>query len=696
VIRSIENCESINMQTRKSTSSVYTIPEVDVTRTSSCRSIPEDEEDVTTTRSSRRDSITPSISSNIRELAFKNGSNFEDEESPSDSVQNCLREVISSVEWPKKGKCGFLIGRDFPASPAKIDVVWMCHVELKSLKDYKDASSKCLENFTFGSRVVGLVLRPSSKCTQSAIEENPNILEQELEDCPNAWLNALNLSVMIVLCLWPDKETFSSSVFMITQDGISKVTREAEDSSEKEFFTDEFIRYRLIGQIPINVLLTSDGDSELHSELSHEQTRIQQLIQGGDLVFSFCNNSVLLQSGGALVGYEQFVTCETCGDLYTSLSRKTSSDSLGRKAKKNQSILPMSLLLRASSESNYENQFAPIIRHKTGSFNSIRVSLPIDIVIDVENTLSMFGLYNMLNNAVMKQLESLFDCLHTHVTNNSLHSPEVFHFQIPCISLPVTVVYPSGVQEKDLENQRKELHNRLCLPTTKPLFRRAAANIFLSSTTPSGYLLNPHIGVSQHLVKNIKQCLVQGYYSYHHYMQDRFDDDKWGCAYRSLQTLVSWFKYQGYTEKEVPSHQVIQQVLVDINDKPKKFVGSKQWIGSFEVSFVLDNYLGVTSKFINVNAGSELSSVGQQLSHHFLTQGTPIMIGGGVLAHTILGVAYSELTGDICFLILDPHYTGGEDLKTIQDKGWCGWKDMKFWNQTAHYNLCLPQRPDCL
>ena len=43
-------------------------------------------------------------------------------------------------------------------------------------------------------------------------------------------------------------------------------------------------------------------------------------------------------------------------------------------------------------------------------------------------------------------------------------------------------------------------------------------------------------------------------------------------------------------------------------------------------------------------------------------------VGGGVLAHTILGVAFSEVTGELKFLILDPHYTGGEDLKVIQDK----------------------------
>lgn len=39
-----------------------------------------------------------------------------------------------------------------------------------------------------------------------------------------------------------------------------------------------------------------------------------------------------------------------------------------------------------------------------------------------------------------------------------------------------------------------------------------------------------------------------------------------------------------------------------------------------------------------------------------------------MLAHTILGVAWSETTGEIRYLILDPHYTGAEDLQLITDK----------------------------
>lgn len=179
----------------------------------------------------------------------------------------------------------------------------------------------------------------------------------------------------------------------------------------------------------------------------------------------------------------------------------------------------------------------------------------------------------------------------------------------------------------------------------------------------------------------------------------------WGCAYRSLQTLCSWFRHQGYTCRAPPSHREIQQALVDIGDKPKELIGSKQWIGSFEVSLCLEHLLGVTSKIMYVNSGAEITSKGRELLQHFQSQGTPIMIGkwnrpfhsnlylmlrltvkyaaagkniyiffhafqvtvfspgacqqskyttpslfflgGGVLAHTILGVDYNVQTGDI-------------------------------------------------
>lgn len=50
---------------------------------------------------------------------------------------------------------------------------------------------------------------------------------------------------------------------------------------------------------------------------------------------------------------------------------------------------------------------------------------------------------------------------------------------------------------------------------------------------------------------------------------------------------------------------------------------------------------------------------------HFETHGTPVMMGGGNLAFTILGIDWNENTGEVKFLILDPHYTGAEDLRQV-------------------------------
>lgn len=170
-------------------------------------------------------------------------------------------------------------------------------------------------------------------------------------------------------------------------------------------------------------------------------------------------------------------------------------------------------------------------------------------------------------------------------------------------------------------------------------------------------------------------------------MQDNFDDNGWGCAYRSLQTLCSWFRWQGYSDHKIPTHYEIQKHLVEIGDKQKNFIGSKQWIGSTEVSMCLNAFMNVDSRIMYVHTGTELASKGAELSMHFETMGTPIMIGGGVYAHTILGVDYNNQTGELKFLILDPHYTGADDLTIIQNKGWCGWKNSDFWNKTAYYNL---------
>uniref|UniRef100_A0AAY4BFP8 Ufm1-specific protease 2 n=1 Tax=Denticeps clupeoides TaxID=299321 RepID=A0AAY4BFP8_9TELE len=316
---------------------------------------------------------------------------------------------------------------------------------------------------------------------------------------------------------------------------------------------------------------------------------------------------------------------------------------------------------------------APCLYRENKKHHCIRMVLPMDCVVTVRSD-ETFG------SALSTQLSEMEAVTLRHMKDTDVPVPRPFHFSLPTSTELVTIVYPASVDDKGLESFRKELHNRFELPDDRPYFRHSASHHYEELASKD----------------DIVPYLVQGVYSYHHYMQDRMDDNGWGCAYRSLQTICSWFRQQGYMERTVPTHKEIQQALVDVGDKPAAFVGSRQWIGSIEVQAVLSHLLGVTSKILFVSQGSELPSQGRELANHFLTEGTPVMIGGGVLAHTILGVAWSETSGKIRFLILDPHYTGGEDLQTITDKGWCGWKGPEFWDQNAYYNLCLPQRPKAI
>lgn len=54
----------------------------------------------------------------------------------------------------------------------------------------------------------------------------------------------------------------------------------------------------------------------------------------------------------------------------------------------------------------------------------------------------------------------------------------------------------------------------------------------------------------------------------------------------------------------------------------------------------------VESKYIFVSNGKEMATKARELAKHFETQGTPVMMGGGNLAFTLLGICWDEDSGD--------------------------------------------------
>ncbi|KAH7829506.1 putative UFSP, UFM1 processing protease [Monocercomonoides exilis] len=190
--------------------------------------------------------------------------------------------------------------------------------------------------------------------------------------------------------------------------------------------------------------------------------------------------------------------------------------------------------------------------------------------------------------------------------------------------------------------------------------------------------------------------LVSGSYTYYHYDQQGENDAGWGCAYRSLQTLCSWLQFQRYGDADPPRLDDIKETLVVIGDKQPEFLKqSNPWIGSIEISLLLDHFYNIESRIIHLSDGSKFDDHADELIDHFQTMGTPVMIGGGVLAYTLLGVRISKKEKKPEYLILDPHYPGKEKLSVICGR-WVAWHPSSLFRNDVHYNLCLPQARPCI
>ncbi|XP_051559197.1 ufm1-specific protease 2 [Myxocyprinus asiaticus] len=458
---------------------------------------------------------------------------------------------------------------------------------------------------------------------------------------------------------------------------------------------DSNIIFRVKGILEFICQLDNSNEAQSQSTISKSFQGLCSKVSSKNLVFTVCNSTLLIWPNTSFQsGVESLTEASACGDIlqYIETDDSRSKKSSKKKDKKHSgpTVVNMKLLFEVTEPASNE---APSLYRVTGQQHYVRMPLPLDCVLSVPTDKSLATVCKGLVEALSKQVSDMEEVVLRYRKGSSLLVPQPFHFELPNAAGLTTVIYPAGVADSQLQTVREDLHRKFKLPGDRPFLRRANVFHFPDEVYKDGYLRNPHAHLNPPNVEDAKLYLVQGVYSYHHYMQDHVDDDGWGCAYRSLQTICSWFQQQGYVQTAVPTHTQIQQALVDVGDKEPRFVGSRQWIGSFEVQAVLNQLLGVTSKIMFVSHGSELVTKGRELANHFQTEGTPVMIGGGVLAHTILGVIWSENTGQIRFLILDPHYTGVEDLQTIIDKGWCGWKGPEFWDQNAYYNLCLPQRP---
>ncbi|BDA47543.1 probable Ufm1-specific protease 2 at C-terminar half [Coccomyxa sp. Obi] len=481
-------------------------------------------------------------------------------------------------------------------------------------------------------------------------------------------------------------------------DGVSQVTSEILSATDvQQWLESRFSYLRLNAEVDVEVYGARclDGNKAAPSSLADASSlafdRVETGLTGPSSVY------VLSSGTGRHILFENGEACTSCGELGGTLSEPLNAACFCR---------------RQASGTDIPNT-APVLEYcpaEGGPVSMDVASASVDVLCLVPRSLPISELPDrFIRSALRKQLAAMRAAM---LEEGCMCNLKALHFQPPSWVHPITILYPLQASagksleaaEERLLHKRQQLHEQLGLPTDRPLLRIANALVFdrgTGSTTGLSRLADVHVGLPSSGVPGGTVHLVDGSYEYYHYMQDKFDDSGWGCAYRSLQTICSWFQRQHYTSKPVPSHQQIQQTLVDIGDKPRNFVGSKQWIGAIELGFILDTLLGVSCRVITVSSGAEMASKAREIAHHFDTQGTPIMIGGGVLAYTLLGIDFNERTGACAFLILDPHFTGADDLRAIHRGHWVAWKQADgraaaggdLFVKDAFYNLLCPQRP---
>ena len=167
--------------------------------------------------------------------------------------------------------------------------------------------------------------------------------------------------------------------------------------------------------------------------------------------------------------------------------------------------------------------------------------------------------------------------VHSVVVYNSLFTPIPFAVtstvEFTREENKITLLNKSIIKESELIHNSYHIKG-LSLFNTHPLV--------LAPYKPS-HLLNLHINVDKPIANEyiVRSC-VKGNYEYFHYNHDGINDSGWGCAYRSLQSVFSWFLLNTDLAKgkTIPSIKEIQTSLVKLGDKDKSLIGSADWIGA--------------------------------------------------------------------------------------------------------------------
>ncbi|XP_067838236.1 ufm1-specific protease 2-like [Heptranchias perlo] len=456
----------------------------------------------------------------------------------------------------------------------------------------------------------------------------------------------------------------------------------------------EDLLFRIKGGFQLEGMLSKTDESDIKAGLSEAFK---------DLISKVNSHAFILNGlGGSLYLWPKSHASTSPSELHDDARCKSIlkfvtievNDSLKRIPKKKSlkitplKVVNLQMLLEVTRPDVIENV---IVHCETKSRLHFRLNLPIDVVVFAKPEDPWGKLQDQFVEAVSSQLSEMEKCIQKYTKGQSVPVPQAFHFELPEKTTLTTVVYPAGISDETLEPQRKELHTELGLGD-KPFFRRSMVYQFPNDEINHKYRRTIHKYIPLPNPEDFKIGIAHGSYSYHHYLQDGVNDIEWGSAYRGLQTIISWYKYQGYIDKPIPTHEDFQKMMVNVGEEFVNVVGVTDPIGPFEIESVL-THAGISSNIMNIRPNNQVHMEANELVAHFHQQGTPIIMYVEPMSYVILGVAVNEETKEMKFLVLNVLYTGDDDWSNVIEKG-VEWKSLEFWDQREPYDICLPQRPE--
>ncbi|XP_038661577.1 ufm1-specific protease 2-like isoform X2 [Scyliorhinus canicula] len=332
-----------------------------------------------------------------------------------------------------------------------------------------------------------------------------------------------------------------------------------------------------------------------------------------------------------------------------------------------------------------------VIEHRNSRMH-YKLTLPVDVLVFADPQDHWGALQDHIMDAVITQLTSMSKCIQQYTKGKSVPIPQAFHFILPNKTTLTTVIYPAGISDETLEPQRKELHVELGLASI-PYLRRPMAYNFPGEEVVSDYLLNVHEHLPPLDPEVFKIYLPSGIYEFHHCMQENENDEGWGSLYHCLQVIISWFKYQGYTAKPVPTLKELQEMLSKMNKNFAKVVEAEEWLKAEHLQATLRHFR-ITNSITEMKSKAEEP---RELVPHFRHHGTPVVIWNKVIfskpkAYVLLGMAEDEKQDTRKVLTLSTMYTGPDEIPKIIDEA-VAWRGKEFWDEMELFSLILPQRP---